>query len=282
MKAASLKSEMTGRDAVELYKLFDQHGIPVWIDGGWGVDALLGHQTRKHDDLDIALRHSDVSALRKLLEGYGYRDMPSDGSWLCNFVLGDDHDHRIDIHSFEIDVSGKNIFGVAYRAEHLTGIGMIVRIETENDWDAIREVHRLAFGRFSEANLVDDLRQSGDGLISLVAEQDQGIIGHVLFSKLEAPMKAPGLAPVAVHPSFQKQGVGSALIREGLHQAKEAGWTFIFVLGDSAYYQRFGFRVETAKGYSSPYSGDHFMAVSFGDIPKTGRIVYPKPFDLLD
>jgi Aminoglycoside-2''-adenylyltransferase len=186
MKAASLKSEMTGRDAVELYKLFDQHGIPVWIDGGWGVDALLGHQTRKHDDLDIALRHSDVSALRKLLEGYGYRDMPSDGSWLCNFVLGDDHDHRIDIRSFEIDVSGKNIFGVAHRAEHLTGIGMIVRIETENDWDAIREVHRLAFGRFSEANLVDDLRQSGD------------------------------------------------------------------VLGDSAYYQRFGFRVETAKGYSSP------------------------------
>jgi lincosamide nucleotidyltransferase A/C/D/E len=211
MKAASLRSEMTGKDAVELYKLFDQRGIPVWIDGGWGVDALLGHQTRKHDDLDIALRHSDVSALRKLLEGYGYRDVPSNGSWLCNFVLGDDHDHRIDIHSFETDVSGENIFGVAYRAEHLTGIGMIegykvrcvapdrmvkfhtgypldkndfldvkalcekfdlelpeehkgywhslvqnrIGIETENDRDAIREVHRLAFGRSSEANWQD-------------------------------------------------------------------------------------------------------------------------------
>jgi Aminoglycoside-2''-adenylyltransferase len=57
---------MTAKDAIKLYKLFDQHGIKVWIDGGWGVDALLGHQTRKHDDLDIALHHSHVSALWKL------------------------------------------------------------------------------------------------------------------------------------------------------------------------------------------------------------------------
>jgi Aminoglycoside-2''-adenylyltransferase len=53
MEACSLKSEMTAKDAIELYKLFEQHGIKVWIDGGWGVDALLGHQTRKHDDLDV-------------------------------------------------------------------------------------------------------------------------------------------------------------------------------------------------------------------------------------
>jgi lincosamide nucleotidyltransferase A/C/D/E len=54
---------MTAKDVIELYKLFDQHGINILIDGGWGVDALLGHQARKHDDLDIALHHSNVSAV---------------------------------------------------------------------------------------------------------------------------------------------------------------------------------------------------------------------------
>lgn len=51
---------MSAEDAIELYNLFRSHGITVWIDGGWGVDALLGRQTRHHEDLDIALRHSDV------------------------------------------------------------------------------------------------------------------------------------------------------------------------------------------------------------------------------
>jgi lincosamide nucleotidyltransferase A/C/D/E len=332
------QSEMTAKDVIELYKLFDQRGIKVWIDGGWGVDALLGHQTRKHDDLDVALHHSNVSALCELLEDCGYRHVPSGGSWGCNFILGDSQGHRIDVHSFEIDTSGENTFGVAYRAEHLSGVGMIdgyqvrcvapdwmvkfhtgypldkndfsdvkalcekfeiempeehqaywrfleennIRSETINDQDAIREIHRLAFGGPAEAKLVEDLRQSGDAVISLVAERDSRIIGHVLFSKLKAPMKALGLAPVAVHPSFQKQGVGLALIREGLDQAKEDGWTCVFVLGDPAYYGRFGFRVEAAKGYSSPYSGGHFMAVPFSDVPKSGEIVYPMPFKLLD
>jgi len=144
-----------------------------------------------------------------------------------------------------------------------------IRSETENDWAAIREIHRLAFGRTAEAKLVEDLRQSGDVVISLVAERGHRTIGHVLLSKLEAPMKALALAPVAVHPSCQKQGVGSLLTREGLYRAKEDGWMSIFVLGDPAYYERFGFRVETAKGYSSPYFADHFMAVSFSDVPKT-------------
>lgn len=328
---------MTAKDAIELYKLFDQHGIKVWIDGGWGVDALLGHQTRKHDDLDVALYHSNLSAVCKLLEDCGYRHVPSGGSWSCNFVLVDDQGHRIDVHSFEIDSSGENTFGVAYRAEHLTGIGIIdgyqvrsvapdwmvkfhtgypldkndfsdvkalcekfeiempkehqaysrslaeniFRSETTRDHDDIREIHHLAFGRPAEAKLVDDLRQSGDAVISLVAERDSRAIGHVLFSKLKAPMKALGLAPVAVHPSFQKQGVGATLIREGLDRAKDEGWRCVFVLGDPAYYGRFGFRVESAIGYSSPYSGPHFMALPFSEVPKTGEIIYPEPFKLL-
>ena len=95
-------------------------------------------------------------------------------------------------------------------------------------------------------------------------------------------MRALGLAPVAVHPSFQKQGIGSALIREGLDRAKKDRWRCVFVLGDPAYYGRFGFRVESAKGYSSLYSGRHFMALPFTDVAKTCEIIYPKPFKLLD
>jgi putative acetyltransferase len=158
----------------------------------------------------------------------------------------------------------------------------IIRSETTDDHDAVREIHRLAFGRAAEAKLVDDLRQSGDAVISLVAKRDSRVIGHVLFSELKAPMKALGLAPVAVHPSFQKERGGTALIREGLDQAKQDGWRCVFVLGDPAYYGRFGFRVESAKAYSSPYSGDHFMALPFNDVPKTGEIVYPEPFKLFD
>jgi putative acetyltransferase len=94
-------------------------------------------------------------------------------------------------------------------------------------------------------------------------------------------MKALGLAPVAVRPSFQKQGVGATLIREGLDRAKDEGWMCVFVLGDPAYYGRFGFRVESAIGYSSPYSGPHFMALPFSEVPKTGEIIYPEPFKLL-
>jgi putative acetyltransferase len=268
---------------------------------------------------------------------------PRDDSRDCNFVLGDNEGHQIDVHSFELDSSGNNIFGVAYRAEHLTGKGTIeghsvycispawmvkfhtgypldendfldvkelcekfgiempeehktfwcspidnkasnlfIRGEIENDYEAIYEIHQLVFGSSAEAKLVNNLRQNGDAVISLVAEKNGRIVGHVLFSKLKAPMRSCSLAPVGVHPSFQRQGIGSALIREGLKQVKEKGWRFVFVFGDPAYYQHFGFNIDAAKGYTSPYSGDHFMVLSFGDVPQTGQIIYPEPFKLLD
>jgi lincosamide nucleotidyltransferase A/C/D/E len=116
---------MNAKDVIELYDLFKSNGITVWIDGGWGVDALLERQTRHHEDLDIALRHSDVPKLRKLLEDRGYRDVPRDDTRDCNFVLGDRLGHQVDIHSFELDANGNNIFGCEYRAQHLTGTGII-------------------------------------------------------------------------------------------------------------------------------------------------------------
>lgn len=116
---------MTAEDVIELYNLFEENGIETWIDGGWGIDALIGHQTRDHNDLDIAIRHSKVGKLRELLEARGYKDVPRDDTRDCNFVMGDSEGREVDIHTSEFDENGKNIFGVAYPKESWTGTGTI-------------------------------------------------------------------------------------------------------------------------------------------------------------
>lgn len=119
------RKEMSAADVVEIIQLLEQNGIEVYVDGGWGVDALLGKQTRPHGDLDIALPHEYVPELRELLEAKGYKDIPRDDTRDCNFVLGDDKGHEVDVHSYTFDAEGKNIFGVEYKPEHLTGTGSI-------------------------------------------------------------------------------------------------------------------------------------------------------------
>lgn len=119
------KTYMSAYDAAQFYKLFTDHDIPVWIDGGWAVDALLGEETRRHGDLDIALRHRHVGALRKLLESLGFQDVPRDDTRECNFVLSDTEGRQIDIHTFELDADGHNTYGVAYEAAHFGGQGTI-------------------------------------------------------------------------------------------------------------------------------------------------------------
>ena len=117
--------QMTADDVVAFVQLCQQNHIDVYIDGGWGVDALLGEQTRVHTDLDIAVQHKDVALLRALLEARGYRDVPRDDTWGCNFVLGDDAGHEVDIHSYTFDAAGDNVFGVEYPYESLSGTGSI-------------------------------------------------------------------------------------------------------------------------------------------------------------
>jgi lincosamide nucleotidyltransferase A/C/D/E len=117
--------EMSGDAAVELMQLFDQHRIDVVVDGGWGVDALLGKQTRSHGDLDIALQHKDVPKLRALLEERRYKDVPRDDTRDCNFVIGDDQGHEVDFHSYTFDAHGTLVFGVEYPPDSLTGTGSI-------------------------------------------------------------------------------------------------------------------------------------------------------------
>lgn len=121
----SVNLEMTENDVLEIVDLFEMEGIDLCLDGGWGVDALLGEQTRPHDDLDIAIRHCDAARVRALLEARGYRDVPRDDTRECNFVLGDDRGRQIDIHTYVFDSEGKHVYGVEYPAESLTGAGSI-------------------------------------------------------------------------------------------------------------------------------------------------------------
>ncbi len=115
---------MEANDVLKLYNLFKKNGIDVWIDGGWGIDALLGKQTRPHKDLDIAIYHKDKPTLRKLLEERGYKDVVRDDTSDWNFVLGDG-EREVDVHTFMFDDKGNNIYGTAYPKQSLTGTGMI-------------------------------------------------------------------------------------------------------------------------------------------------------------
>jgi lincosamide nucleotidyltransferase A/C/D/E len=117
--------EMAAKDVLDVVRLFEENGIEVIIDGGWGVDALLGEQTRIHADLDIAMPHRYVPLARRLLETRGYIDIPQADTRECNFVLGDERGHRVDFHSYTFNQQGSLTFGVPYPPESLTGKGSI-------------------------------------------------------------------------------------------------------------------------------------------------------------
>lgn len=123
---------------------------------------------------------------------------------------------------------------------------MSIRPERESDRDAVFDVHARAFGRRAEAELVDALRARAVPQISLVADEAGLAIGHVFLSpvtigdaaELPAPM---ALGPLAVHPNHQRRGAGSRLVVEALERARRAGHPLVVVLGNPAYYRRFGF-----------------------------------------
>lgn len=162
----------------------------------------------------------------------------------------------------------------------------IIRHETAGDYAAIREVNRLALGGEGEARLVDALRDSGYARISLVAEEEGQIVGHILFSVLtiatpQVEIEALSLAPLAVIPSHQRRGIGSSLGREGLRACREDGHRIVIVLGHPEFYPRFAFLAKLAESLRSPYSGPAFMAVEL--VPDAlqgieGEVRYPPPF----
>ena len=121
---------MTSGDVVDFYKIVTQLGVDLWIDGGWGVDALLGEQTRPHKDLDIAIQQKDVPVLRLLLQARGYADIKLEDARPWNFVLGDENGREIDVHVIVLDGQGNGIYGPPekgekYPASSLTGTGNI-------------------------------------------------------------------------------------------------------------------------------------------------------------
>lgn len=135
-----------------------------------------------------------------------------------------------------------------------------IRPETAADHERVHRVHGAAFGREDEALLVERLRSAARPQLSLVAEYAGAVAGHVFFSpvSLEAPRPGPpaaALAPLGVTPDLQGRGVGDALVREGLARCPALGWRAVFVLGDPAYYARFGFEPAAAHGFRCGYPG---------------------------
>jgi putative acetyltransferase len=167
--------------------------------------------------------------------------------------------------------------------------GLLTRLATSADAPAIRQVNLAAFPTAAEADLVARLEEDGDAVLSFLAERDGDIVGHILLSRMRTTgegccCRALGLGPVAVLPQLQRAGVGSALIRAALDAARDAGEALIFVVGDPAYYRRFGFAPETAAPFASPYAGPHLMALALSDapLPAEGRADYAPAFAELE
>ena len=134
-----------------------------------------------------------------------------------------------------------------------------VRPETPADASQIRHVNELAFEQPAEADLVERLRQACMDSLSLVAEDD-AVVGHILFTPVVVESAAgrvvgKGLAPMAVLPDRQRQGIGSQLVRRGLDILRERGCPFVVVVGHPEYYPRFGFEPASTHGLASQWEG---------------------------
>ena len=161
-----------------------------------------------------------------------------------------------------------------------------IRIETEADQAAIRDIHVNAFSAEAEADLVEELRGDGHVRLSLVAEINSELVGHILFSAMSLKgengvVDALALAPLAVRPEWQRRGIGSHLVENGLEQCRNAGHQIVLVVGHPKFYVRFGFSNKMAKPISSPYSGSSFMALELTPHALRGvrgQAHYPQPF----
>lgn len=164
---------------------------------------------------------------------------------------------------------------------------MLVRLVEPKDYPAARRVNLAAFETPAEANLVETLRRQAEGVISLVAEEEGEIVGHIMFSPVtlsgQPDLKIMGLGPMSVLPSCQGRGIGSALVRAGLQECREKGIGAVVVLGHPWFYPRFGFMPSTRYGINSEYdvSEDVFMLIELqpgylGNVG--GTIIYHPAF----
>jgi len=163
-----------------------------------------------------------------------------------------------------------------------------IRIEQEADWEAVHVLNESAFETDAEANLVEKLRASAQPVISLVAVDDNVIVGHIMFTPVSLlgydDAGIMGLAPMAVLPKQQTKGIGTKLVEAGLEHCKQLEYGAVVVLGHSTYYPRFGFAPSSRFGISSEYDvpEEVFMAMELepGYLDgKSGTIKYHPAFD---
>jgi putative acetyltransferase len=152
-----------------------------------------------------------------------------------------------------------------------------IRGEQREDAPAVREVHLQAFGQSLEADLVDKLRQGCDALCALVAVMGDQIVGHILFSPVAIEgqgqtMQGMALAPMAVLPECQQQGIGSQLVQTGIEALKRAECPFIILVGHPTYYPRFGFEPAKRYGIRSEWEvpDDAFMVLVLNEKQRDG------------
>ena len=161
---------------------------------------------------------------------------------------------------------------------------IVIRPELPLDGEAIRHVIDAAFKQSAESILVDRLREDGDLVLSLIAEEDGVIVGHIAFSRLtveddDSRFPAVALAPLSVHPSCQGAGIGGSLVTAAHEMLRGRGERLAVVLGDPDYYARFGYRRDLAESFDSAYQSDELLAVAFADKPpRTGLLRYALAF----
>lgn len=146
-------------------------------------------------------------------------------------------------------------------------MNVLIRPEAQEDYSGVYAVNASAFDTPAEANLVEVLRREAFPYISIVAEENGEIVGHILFSPVvlsgHADLKIMGLGPVAVAPARQGRGIGSALVKAGLERCKELGYGTVVVLGHTGYYPRFGFTPSVSYGIGCEYDvpAEVFMVI---------------------
>ena len=111
-------------EVLAFYNALEANGVAIWVDGGWGVDALLGKQTRHHEDLDLAVSREHHPMLQQFLAKQGWEHCQRDGSKEWNYVVANES-NLVDVHVFEFDAEGTNTYGVAYPQDSLTGVGSL-------------------------------------------------------------------------------------------------------------------------------------------------------------
>lgn len=165
-------------------------------------------------------------------------------------------------------------------------MNIIIRNETESDINAISEITKAAFETLAISNhteqfIIKGLREANALVISLVAEADNKVVGHIAFSPVsisDGSRDWYGLGPVSVLPELQRQGIGKALIHTGLSSLKALGAKGCVLAGDPGYYERFGFRslLDLAvEGVPQQY----FLTLPFNESKASGTVVFHKAFN---